>query len=88
MADAQPLELVADNLGRQSVDVDGDIGQLRHRDNVPAVRRAGAVPAGGSEARQPTRWIAARIAADGACQPTMPPWAAIIASVAALNSGK
>ena len=73
MADAQALEAMADDLGDESVDVDGDVGQLGHRGSVPA--RASLTPALSREREweqgQPMRWIAARIAADVACQPTI-----------------
>ena len=36
MADADALEAMADDLGRQPLDVDADVGQLGHRASVPA----------------------------------------------------
>ena len=39
MADADALETVADDLGRQALEVDADVGQLGHRPSVPSARR-------------------------------------------------
>ena len=63
-----------ENVGRAKSDASEGV--------VMAYRRpAAAVP-------QRTVAIASSTFADGACQPTIAPCAAIIASVAALNSGK
>ena len=106
MADPEPLEAVADNLGGQPLEVDADVGQLGHRASVPSGRERALAPAmlaqreplaiGSRRLRgyavvrrtSPATLIARSNAADGACQPTIAPCAAIIASACALNSGK
>ena len=42
MADADALEAVADDLGRQALEVDADVGQLGHRASVPSASSAHA----------------------------------------------
>lgn len=69
-------------------DVQKILGDERQAVERARSERRQACPVTGNEGAVVVHFSALTIVSVGAVQPTMPPWARIMASVAALNSGK
>ena len=83
---AGPMRVAA--AGHVSGDVQKVLGDEGEAIERARSQRRQACPGTGNEGAVVVHFSALRIVSVGAVQPTMPPWARIMASVAALNSGK